>query len=227
MQWRRSARPGSSARENSERRERGATIPEYALLVALFVVSSLGAINFLSAEGEEETQNQADCVAERPPRASCQVPAIITTTSSVVPSTTASTSPPGTGTTSTTGSTAPTTAPPPNEFAWSPATGPVANDDDADGYWTVDSGFAVTDADSNPVEGAVVKVRWRLPGGQTFPQQCTTAADGTCNVTFDSPFPDVDYVTVTVTDIVSDPPVADITPPGYCVPLAGSCPPTP
>lgn len=53
------------------RNDRGATLVEYALVLALIVVGSIGAINLLQSSAETEVNNQADCVSMRPPPAGC------------------------------------------------------------------------------------------------------------------------------------------------------------
>lgn len=52
-------------------KDRGATLVEYALVLALLVVGSMGVINLLQASAENEVNNQADCVSMRPPPPEC------------------------------------------------------------------------------------------------------------------------------------------------------------
>lgn len=52
--------------------ERGAALLEYALIMSLIVVATIGATNFLEDETGREVDNQADCISTRPPPPSCQ-----------------------------------------------------------------------------------------------------------------------------------------------------------
>lgn len=105
----------------------GATLVEYSLIIALVVVPSIGAMNYLTKQANKETNNQADCISTRPPPPSCQVRPVTTTTTAGDPatsttSTPSSTVPPSSTTSSTTSSTVspssttstvpPSTAPP-------------------------------------------------------------------------------------------------------------------
>lgn len=60
----------------SARRDAGAGLVEYGLALALLVVGSIGAIQFLEDETEDELDNQADCIETRPPPDSCQQAAL-------------------------------------------------------------------------------------------------------------------------------------------------------
>jgi hypothetical protein len=53
-------------RRSQSSRQRGATIPEYALLLSMIVVGSLGAITKIQTDSEAELQERADCVAAIP-----------------------------------------------------------------------------------------------------------------------------------------------------------------
>lgn len=54
------------------RDERGATLVEYALVLALLIGGIWGAIELLGRQGKAEVVNQAECVSMRPPPATCQ-----------------------------------------------------------------------------------------------------------------------------------------------------------
>ena len=69
------------------RREHGATLVEYALILAVVVVGGLGAIRYLTDQGSAEVADQADCVSTRPPPPSC-IRASVTTVTTVTPSST-------------------------------------------------------------------------------------------------------------------------------------------
>lgn len=90
----------------------GATLVEYSLIVALVVVPSIGAMNYLTGKAKNETNNQADCISTRPPPPSCQVRPLTTTTTDPSVST-VSTVPPSSVTSSTTEP--PSTVPPSTE----------------------------------------------------------------------------------------------------------------
>ena len=53
------------------RRDRGATLVEYALVFSLVAVVAIGAVQFLQDESDQEVNNQADCVSSRPPPSGC------------------------------------------------------------------------------------------------------------------------------------------------------------
>jgi Flp pilus assembly pilin Flp len=185
----------------------GATLVEYALIVALVAVGSIAAINFLQTASSDEVANQADCVSTRPPPASCQAAPIITTTTASTVPTTATTAPPTTPTTAATT----TSTVPPNTSTW---TG-VATSIDAD-FWYAEATLDVRTAGSSPVEGAVVRVRWRLTNPvypDQFTTECTTTAAGTCTVRFDVPYAGVLQIEARVLTIDSTPPVATLPSP--------------
>jgi hypothetical protein len=60
--------------------DRGATMVEYALVVALIVSVSATAIQGLTDASEDEVANEMDCVSTRPPPPSCQLRSVATTT---------------------------------------------------------------------------------------------------------------------------------------------------
>lgn len=122
-------------RSIGRRAERGATLVEYSLILAVVVVVAVGAIQYMSDRGSDEVVSEADCVSTRPPPESCQRAAVTTvttvtpssTTSTVAPtSTITTTSTTSTTTTSTTTTTAPptttTTAPPTTTTTTAPPT---------------------------------------------------------------------------------------------------------
>jgi Flp pilus assembly pilin Flp len=130
----------SIGNEHRLRGDTGATMTEYAVVAALLLVVSIGAIKFLQAGANKQINLQADCVSTRPPPVSCQVPAIQTTTTvSVAPTT--PTVPPASGTSSfNTGAT------------YSAATGAVSTS------VTVKTGAGVV------MPGATVTVHWTASG---------------------------------------------------------------
>jgi hypothetical protein len=181
-------------------RDRGATLVEYSLITALVLVGSLGAIELLTERGQEETDRQVDCVAERPPRASCQIPAIVTTTTAMPPST-------------------PTSAPEPPPLPTEASVSDVTTEDLGDGNWSATVTFTVAEVDSDdipgpPYDGAVVNVAWQVPGFPPVAGSCTTNSDGECSVTFvpTELSPTAGTVTIRVTNVISDPPVETLPP---------------
>jgi hypothetical protein len=154
-------------------RERGATLPEYALALAALVVAALGAIAALERASSEEVNNQAECVASRPPPPGCQLPPIATTT-------TVNPSPPP-----------PPPPPPPAD-----AVGTLTNPSSAyvpgppGPNWQARTDFTLSSA-GTPIQGAVVRVR--VTGPAPFPvapplyASCTTGATGSCQIVFDVP----------------------------------------
>ncbi len=105
-------------------RELGATLVEYALVVSLLLVVSVGAIQGLEDNTEAEVANDFDCVSDRPPPPSCQRFALTTTTTEVIDATTSTTEATTTtteATTTTTEATTTTTAAPvpaPTTASW-------------------------------------------------------------------------------------------------------------
>lgn len=193
---------------------------EYALIMSSLVVVSLGAVQFLQDRATDESQNQADCIAERPPRASCQIPAITTTST---PSTVVTTATTGwTGTAPTTGSTTTTTtAPPPdpNTATWDDPTPNWAGDPDppisqsvavGGGNWTATAIIGVRTPTDGPAPGAQVRVKWTAPG-MPLPQYqtCTTGGDGICTFTFTLGSTSASAL-ATVVQIISNPPVESL-----------------
>lgn len=208
------------ARRRSSR-ERGATMVEYALIMSSLVVVSIGAVQFLEDRATSESRNQADCIAERPPRASCQIPAITTTTTVATTPTSATSVPPCTLPCATTSSTTTTTAPPPppNTADWDQGSTDWTGDVDppfsqsvsnGNGTWDATAIVGVHSAGGAAAPGATVRVKWTAPD-LPFPQYqtCTTGGDGSCSFTITLP-DSSDTATAEVVQITSDPPVAGL-----------------
>ena len=153
----------SVARRLRARGDRAATLVEYALIVALVVVVSLGAITRLQTSGRNELTASGTRAGSSPDGA--YYPGGSTST----------TSPSGT-TTTTTGS----VAVQPSSLTASP---PATNDGNK---WIANATVTVTTTSSpfTGVAGAIVAGEWTLPdGGSTFTTSCTTTAPaGTCSV---------------------------------------------
>lgn len=184
------------------RRQRGATIVEYALALTLLVIGVFAGAKFLERSAAREVNNQADCVSMRPPPppvtdasgevvSGCQVRAVTTSTSITSAPTTA-----------------PAPPPPPTPadagFAGTTTSGSFTTS------WSATTTVSVTGG-GTPVEDADVVLRIRLndtagnPTGSTFFGSCTTGGSGTCDVTFDVPTPGTPSITVEI-DRVTFPP---------------------
>jgi len=195
--------------------ERGATLVEYALIMALVVFAAVASIEFLTDRSDREVNNQADCVSMRPPPPSCQVGAI---PPNFVPND------PGYST--------PTTAPPvgppaPQATVVLPAlAGPTPAPPDT--TWFVEVAVSVQTpavADppfpAQPLAGAPVSARVRLVdpanpavflGFSEF-VSCTTDASGSCTLRYDVIAPFLSVNALRVDQItVNTSPAAAITP---------------
>ncbi len=69
-------------RRRRVRRDRGATIPEYALMLSAFAVISLGTMQVIEDEAEDELTSTADCIGKLPSDSApdCEVTTTTTTT---------------------------------------------------------------------------------------------------------------------------------------------------
>jgi hypothetical protein len=161
------------SRDRARRRQRGATLPEYALALTALVVASLGAIAALERASSEEVNNQAECVASRPPPPGCQLPPIVT-------STTITPGPP------------PPPPPPPPADATGSLNNPTASyvPGPPGPEWQARADFTLSSA-GTPIEGALVRVRVTgpapFPSAPPFYTSCTTDASGNCTLSFDVP----------------------------------------
>jgi hypothetical protein len=163
-------------RRHEQHDDAGVSLVEYALGIALIIVASLGAFQYLSNQASRQSQQQADCISTRPPPPSCvrtPVPATTTSTTIDPASTTTTLTPPSTDP-------PPTTTEPPRATV-TPGAGVATRN--PDNSWRIDAPITVTDPASAPVPGAVVTARVLL-GTQPFVVQCTTDAAGTCTLTF-------------------------------------------
>jgi hypothetical protein len=157
---------------------RGATMVEYALIGALLVVASIGAIEWLSGQSEAETEQQAECISARPPPPGCQIPSAATTTSTSIGG------PPPTSATTT----LPPPIPPPSETEpvdpGNVVPGPGPN------TWAITGPiFTVQTGDDPPfpIQGAVIQFRFEVQDPTTGEwvvietQPCTTGTNGQCS----------------------------------------------
>lgn len=188
---------GSTRRtRRSSRGARGLALVEYALVLSLLVIASLGVINTLEDDTGDELDNQADCISSRPPPPSCQLEPLAPTT---VPS--------GGGGGDDGGGGSGT----PEQATLGPAptvtTSPGVTDYDVEAVLTV------TDDAGDPIAGEVISIRVEvtqslLPSrvGSFFFVDCVTDDAGVCTASFDSRWPDVTEVSFDVISIGIDTP---------------------
>lgn len=193
--------------------ERGATMVEYALVVALLAVGSLVVIDSLGAAADDEVNNQAVCVSDRPPPTDvanqCEFAPtptdVVTPDPNVVPPTTA--------------------APNPNPDVYAVSAGPASEVQAP--TWTVVLATSLTrtvwqdpPAAPEPTAGTRIRARIQMKDpnnpSENLPDpgftDCVTDAAGECELRFLVPFPDVDEVTVLIIGVDSPNPPADYPP---------------
>ncbi len=181
-------------RDRRARRDTGVALVEYALVLGLFVIGSLGAIQFLEDETANEVDSQADCISERPPPSSCQ-PAAAT---------------PLDGTGGGAGGDPGGGDPGPTEVAAFQPTTVTATRGAAPKY-TVDVDLTIFDDMAQPLEGELISAQVRItqstvPGrlGQIYYASCSTDASGKCTMSFDSRYNDVTQVSFRVIAVGAD-----------------------
>jgi Flp pilus assembly pilin Flp len=209
------------------RRELGATLVEYSLILAVVVVGAIGAISYLADRGSAEVADQADCVSTRPPPPSC-IRASVTTVTTVTPPSTSTTEAPTTTTTTSAPATTTTTAAPGTTTTTAPAAGFDGSSsllfwDTRGRYeghrgdrrlvsWWGSGWVLITDSGGRRVGGAEVVVQWAVTdpsGGATGTATCVTRNDrnarGYCSLRIPPNGPDLPasarVVTVTVVTI--------------------------
>jgi Flp pilus assembly pilin Flp len=179
------------------RREKGATLVEYALIVALVVGVSIAGLNVLTSSASNEVASTADCVSKRPQPASCTTSATdpTTTVASVPASSTTTTAPPPATTTTTAPPTTTTTAPPTTTTAAPTTTTTAAptwkgrvNSFSA----SVSSGVVSASVDlSAPAGGSdkhlVVQFTFEFSDGSSGTATCKTNGSGQCTATYGTP----------------------------------------
>jgi Flp pilus assembly pilin Flp len=149
------------------RREKGATLVEYALIVALVVGVSIAGLNVLTSSASNEVASTADCVSKRPQPASC-------TTSATDPTTTVA-SVPASSTTTTTTTAAPTWKGRVNSFSASVSSGVVSA--------SVDLSAPAGGSDKN----LVVQFTFEFSDGSSGTATCKTNSSGQCTATYGTP----------------------------------------
>lgn len=180
------------------RNDRGATLVEYALVLALIVVGSIAAINALDSRGREQVVNQAECVSMRPPPPGCQITPITTSTTETGPPITGSTMPPAEPATprlSVSGEARVWNSTSPEDYLWA--------------EFDVRLSRRIPDdygAGEDPVPGVVIRAeaRMRNPASPAhwLPEiaypSCQTDLSGLCTIRFDVPFDDVRSVRIDI-----------------------------
>ncbi|MDZ7674703.1 MAG: hypothetical protein U5K30_06525 [Acidimicrobiales bacterium] len=173
--------PGWTRR--SARREGGAVLVEYALALTLLVVGSIGAIQFLEDETEDEVDRQAECISQRPPpESSCQPEALTPVT--------------------------PPPPPPEGGYPSGSAENPiqaqitlgVPTATTSGSVFEVEAEVTLT-ADEGPITGELVGTRVTVTQSSTgnrigdfFFVECSTDDDGVCQIEFDSRWPEVTQI---------------------------------
>jgi Flp pilus assembly pilin Flp len=184
---------------------RGATLVEYALIVALIVVPSIGAISRLDDASGDYYEDASDDIGDLPQLGVDNSPVTSTpgssTTTTVAPTTTAA---PTTTTTAppTTTTTAPTTTTTLLRSRISELTNVSTNNGSS--YNAVARVKIVRNSNGAAVSGAAVTIRMTDKFGNTSNRSCTTDSTGRCSGTWsrtDSQGP----VTATVTAVTSSP----------------------
>ena len=139
------------------RHQRGASSVEYALLLALVVVFSVPAIQWLHDSSEAEFQGRAASAG------SPDLSAVATTTTTTVPTTTAP---------------APTTT---TSVAINATASLTATANRQGNTWSATATATVVDQNNQPVQGVVVTGAWSPAiSGET---SCTTDSNGQCSMT--------------------------------------------
>lgn len=191
--------------------DRGATLVEYALVLALIVVGSIAAINALDSRGREQVVNQAECVSMRPPPPGCQITPITTSTTETGPPITGSTMPP---------------AEPATPRLTSSGAARVSQVDEIPRWaeFDVELGREIPidyGGGEEPLVGVAVRAEARMvdPSSpahyltEIFYPFCVTDDSGRCAIRFEVPFDDVNKIRIDVKqvdfagEVDTDPPI--------------------
>jgi hypothetical protein len=157
---------GPTGTERRGRGDTGATLTEYAMIVAVVVALGAGTTKYLQTRANAQVAVQADCISTRPPPQNCQPHAVVVTTTVV-----------GTPTT-------PPVQPPAGHSTWTAPTGTAWDKPNG----TVQYKLRVQDSANAAVAGARVFIKatgtgssCNLPGTSLGPY--TTDASGFITVT--------------------------------------------
>lgn len=183
--------------------ERGVALVEYALVLALFVGASAGAIRYLEDRTGDEVDNQAECISQRPPPTTCQIPAATPSGDPVNPG---GPGDPGGG--------GPPSSSVADISAPSVSAGPPGTP--AGTTYDIEVTYAITD-DSvptpEPITGEIVTAQVVVTQssaahriGEFFYVECVTDSSGTCTFEFDSRWGDVDEITIRIVAVGIDTP---------------------
>lgn len=200
--------------------ERGATGVEYALIAALVLVGSLGAINTLERNADDYYDDTSSRIGSLPtidgsgptgtsiPGGSSSTTSVSVTTSTTttVPPTTTTTAPPTTTTAPpTTTTTAPTTTTTvaPRSFVSSTSD----TSDTVGAGWRPAMTVTIRNTVTNgPVANAIVTVTFRRTNGNSLgTASCTTNASGGCQAQISGVANNIRTVVATVTNVSSSP----------------------
>lgn len=203
------------------RRERGATMVEYVLLVAVIAGISIVAVRALSASASEEVSTQSACVSQRPQPASCSAAAVdvTSTTAAPVSSSSTTTTAPSAATTTSTSTTAPptttTTATPTTTAAPTTTTIPTWSGKIESFNASKDRGQIKVSVTVNPTKGSdkdlEVVFSYRFSDGTAGTASCKTDKDGKCSTLFPRPsrWDDVVVTIDSVAGLAVSPPETD------------------
>ncbi|WP_436794039.1 hypothetical protein [Actinospongicola halichondriae] len=176
-------------RNRRDRRDRGVALVEYALVLAILVVGSLGAIQTLEGNAAAEVDNQANCLSTRPPPSSCARAPLQPTTTTMVGQ--------------------PTTTTPPAPTADVTAFSAETYTPDGDAY-SIHLELVVRDDMDVALTGETVTIQWTITAaspsnrvGQFFYASCTVDGSGLCVIDFSTVYPEITEISAQVVSVGS------------------------
>jgi len=192
------------ARSRRLRGTLGATLVEYAVILAIFAVPAVGASAYLTTKARGATTTNADCISTRPPPAACQAPTITTSTTATTIATTTTTIVVTSSSSSTSSSS--TTAAPIGVAAWGGSNAWNT------GTNVVTVSFTLTTSPGGtPIVGATANIRFYDTASKRYGNvTCTTNASGVCSASYTLPVqaaatPSGTTVSATITSVDSTP----------------------
>jgi hypothetical protein len=209
-----------------KRNERGAFLPEYALVFATFALGLMGVAGVIHERTSDFYEGSSSGIGAVPAyevsrttlgwSPTTTLPVTIpttttTTTTTTIPSTTTSTTSTTSSTTSTTITTTPTTLPVTTTTEAPTVTAFVFQLEDrsyneSDGDWRARVRITIGRSDSQPhVQGAVVTGTFVTADGGTRTRSCTTNSSGKCQMVWGNRKNNDDPTTFTVTNVSSTP----------------------